>query len=207
MGGRSEGGGTGAPARDGREAPAPGRSRLGAVWGVTPAEQRQAFPCDRHLRDADEALYRGVDVAAPAPLVFRWVCQLKAAPYSYDWIDNFGRRSPRQLIPGLERLRVGERVMTGFELVDFAPDQHLTAVVRSALFGAIAGSYVVRTVDATHSRLLVKLLVRYARSPLGRVARAILPLGDLVMIRKQLLNLRHLAERDAAALRTAPPTV
>jgi len=207
VGSRSEGSWTSAPVRDDSEGPAPGRSRLGAVWGVTPAEQRQAFPCDRHLRDADEALYRAVDVAAPAPLVFRWVCQLKAAPYSYDWIDNFGRQSPRQLIPGLERLRVGDRVMTGFELVEFAPDRHLTAVVRSALFGAIAASYVVRTVDPTHSRLLVKLLVRYARSPLGSVARAILPLGDLVMIRKQLLNLQHLAARDAAALRTAPSAV
>jgi hypothetical protein len=184
--------------------------RLGTTWGSTSAERQLPFPCDRHLPDADEALYRAVDVAAPAPLVFRWLCQLKAAPYSYDWIDNLGRRSPRQLTPGLEELRRGERVMTIFELVEFAPNEHVTLLLRrSRLFGAVACSYVVRAVDPRHSRLLVKLLVRYPRtSVLAALTRAILPAGDLVMMRKQLLTLKGLAERDAAAaLRSAPPTV
>src|SRR5262249_6937940 len=67
------------------------------TWGSTPAERRMQFPCDRHLPACDDALFRAVSVAAPAPLLFRWLCQLRVAPYSYDWLDNFGRRSPRQL--------------------------------------------------------------------------------------------------------------
>src|SRR5919197_464770 len=95
-------------------------------WGATPAEQSLAFPCDSYLATAEHAYFRAVDVRTPAAVLFRWLCQLKVAPYSYDLLDNFGRRSPRRLTPGLERLAVGERFMTIFELVDFAEDEQLT---------------------------------------------------------------------------------
>ena len=69
-------------------------------------------------------------VNAPPSVVFRWLCQLKLAPYSYDLIDNRGRRSPNHLVPGVDHLVVGERVLI-FELASFARDEHLTLVVRS----------------------------------------------------------------------------
>src|ERR1043165_6990385 len=84
------------------------------TWGTTAAERALPFPCDRWVTQADEPLFRGVDVDAPAPVLFRWLCQLRVAPYSYDWIDNFGRRSPRELVPGLDALAVGQPVMTFF---------------------------------------------------------------------------------------------
>ena len=135
-------------------------------------------------------------------VVFRWLCQLRAAPYSYDWIDNFGRTSPPRFTPGLERLEVGQRVMTFFELVEFEPDRHLTVMTPptalDGVFGRFAVSYVVRPRDETHARLVVKLRVRYARRWLGWAARWVLPWGDLVMMRKQLLTLKRLAEASAA---------
>ena len=67
-----------------------------------------------------------MSVEAAPPLVFRWLCQLKQAPYSYDLLDNLGRRSPRELTPGAERLAVGQRFMSIFTLVSYAPDEQLT---------------------------------------------------------------------------------
>ena len=38
--------------------------------------------------------YRGVTLNAPTFVVFRWLCQIRVAPYSYDWIDNFAPAKP-----------------------------------------------------------------------------------------------------------------
>jgi hypothetical protein len=175
-----------------------GERSVARTWGSTEAERAAAYPCDRLLPRPDDALFRGVDVAAPAPVVFRWLCQLRVAPYSYDWIDNGGRRSPRQLTPGLDRLERGQEVMSIFGLADYEVGRHLTLVLRkpSALraFGEVAGSYVVVPGSERSCRLLVKLLVRYPPGAYGAVMRRVLPWGDLAMMRRQLLTLKRLAE-------------
>src|SRR5688500_981727 len=96
------------------------------TWGSSEDERARRYPCDGLVAPVDDELWRAVDVAAPAPVTYRWLCQLRAAPYSYDWIDNFGRRSPRELTPGLDALEVGQRVMRIFRLVAFEPGRHLT---------------------------------------------------------------------------------
>ena len=175
-------------------------------WGTTPAERALPFPCDALIERPRDELWRGVSADAPPTVVFRWLCQLRAAPYSYDWIDNRGRRSPQQLTPGLEDLEVGQRVMTIFTLASFERDVQMTLRVRggtaSRLFGEAAVTYLVRP-DGEGSRLLAKLVTRYPRNPLGWAMRLLLPWGDLVMMRRQLLNLKRLAEQ-AAADRVAP---
>ena len=163
-------------------------------WGATAAEMAAPYPGDRYVPPSATAYFRAVDVHAPSDVVFRWLCQLKVAPYSYDWIDNRGRRSPRTLTEGADRLEVGQPFLV-FELVDFEPGDHLTLVALPAaerLFGPLSITYAVRP-GATGSRLLVKLAVGRV-GPLGGVRRAALGWGDLVMMRKQLLTLKSLAE-------------
>ena len=167
------------------------------VWGSTPAERERPFPCDRHLPGADDAVFRAVDVDAPPRAVFRWLCQLRAAPYSYDWIDNRGRRSPETLTPGLDDLRVGQRMMGLFEIVEFEPDRHLTLLLDapgSGLLGRMAVTYLVVPHGGRRSRLLVKIAAAYPPGPAGWAFRWLMPWADLIMMRKQLLNLKRLAE-------------
>src|SRR5215204_25803 len=87
---------------------------------------RVPLPCNELLPDARTRCDRAISVDAPAAVLFRWLCQLRVAPYSYDLLDNLGRRSPRELTPGVERLEVGQRFMRIFSLASFAPDAHLT---------------------------------------------------------------------------------
>jgi hypothetical protein len=174
---------------------------LASTWGTTAAERTMSFPCDHYLTPYDAAYFRAVPVQASAPIVFRWLCQLRVAPYSYDCIDNGGRRSPRELVPGLDQLHVGQRVCTIFQLVDFEPNRHLTlrlwAARAKAFFGEVAISYLIFPQEDGCCRLVVKLLVRYPRGYMGAVMRRWLPWGDLFMMHKQLLTLKHLAERQS----------
>jgi hypothetical protein len=96
------------------------------IWGPTPDERELPFPSDRYLADPDSVCWRAVDVEARPSVVFRWLCQVRVAPYSYDLLDNLGRRSPQTLTEGLDQLELGQRFMTMFELVEFEQDRHIT---------------------------------------------------------------------------------
>jgi hypothetical protein len=169
-------------------------------WGSTEGERADSWPCDRHVADPDHSMFRAVDVEAPPAVTFRWLCQLRAAPYSYDKLDNWGRQSPQELTPGLEELEVGQRFQTIFRLVEFEPGESLTMLSQGRAFGRVACTYRADPVDDGRSRIVVKLLVAYPESPHGPLMRLIGPPGDLVMMRRQLLNLKGLAERQAAAV-------
>jgi hypothetical protein len=179
-------------------------------WGATGAERAAHYPCDELEFPHDEAYYRAVRIDAPQELVFRWLCQLRVAPYSYDWLDNFGRRSPPRLTPGLEALAPGQRVMIIFRIVSFDAGRSLTVRLSSRLgrlaMGDFAGTYAIEPADGG-CRLIAKILVRYPRGTYGRLLRVLMPFADLIMFRKQLLTLRRYAERDATHIQTAVPHV
>jgi hypothetical protein len=163
----------------------------GLNWGATDSERSAPLPCDELLPEARIRCHRAVAVQAPIAVVFRWLCQLRVAPYSYDILDNLGRRSPRRLTPGLERLKIGQRFIGIFSLASFAPDDHLTLRAHR-----VAVTYAVRP-RAEAFRLVVRVLFKTPGSRLGdALAGQPLVLGDLVMMRKQLLTLKQLAERE-----------
>jgi hypothetical protein len=169
-------------------------------WGVSDGECELVYPCDRYLDGPVEEYYRGVTVDAQPETVFRWLCQMQVAPYSYDWIDNLGRRSPQELTPGLGALEVGLGFMKVFELVQFETDRHLTIRMKKNqtghdIFGDTVVSYVILPGEEGSCRLLVKICIRYAGGILGRVMGLILPPGDWIMMRRQLLNFKALSER------------
>jgi len=172
--------------------------RLPDVWGATPAEITDRYPCDGLVPGRTESLFRAVDTTADPPTTFRWLCQLRVAPYSYDLIDNHGRRSPRTLTPGLDELVVGQRVMRIFTLVDFVPNREITLRLTDRralrLFGDLAVTY-----RAAPGRLVTKLVLA-ARSR-DYLRRRALAWGDLVMMRRQLRRLATLAESTRSSER------
>ena len=128
-------------------------------------------------------------VEAPAEAVWPWVAQVRPAPYSYDWIDNLGRRSPRELA-GLPEPRIGERFTMAGErevgrILSVDRGKHLTGTIMGAFM-----SYVLVPENHRATRLLLKVVMQTARWK-----ALALCVGDLIMARRQLLNLKQLAER------------
>jgi len=161
----------------------------GLQWGATPAERAAAMPCDVLAPDAATRADRAISIAAPPSIVFGWLCQLRVAPYSYDLLDNFGRHSPQVRSPELTHLRVGQRFMSMFELRSFVDNRHIT--LRSA---GVAVTYAVSP-QRCGTRLHVRVLFDGPQ-----LLGSLLAVGDVVMMRKQLLTLRSLAESEACRL-------
>jgi len=184
-------------------------------WGTRPEEIAAPWPCDDRDRPEESSLFRAIDIDAAPHTVFRWLCQLKEAPYSYDWLDNRGRTSPRQLTPGADQLAVDQRVMEIFKLVEFETDRFMTLITRrdSSLLGSVLVTYqtLPRSISNSISepaqadqpdepcqgtRLIARLRILYPSGFIGSLAQIGLPFGDWIMMRKQFLTLKGLAEAD-----------
>lgn len=150
------------------------------------ANASEPWPCDELLPNAATRADRAISIDAPPDVVFSWLCQLRVAPYSYDWLDNFGRRSPRRRNPDLAHLAVGQRFMSMFTLQSFVHGEHITLRSQS-----VAVTYAVRP-HGTGSRLLVRVLFEGPA-----LISQVLERADAVMMRKQLLTLKSLAEHEA----------
>jgi hypothetical protein len=163
---------------------------IGDRWGVSDGEVLRTYPCDDFVSSPTLLAWRGVSVRAPAEAVWPWVTQVRLAPYSYDWLDNLGRRSPRELV-GLPEPRVGERFTTAAggrrlgRIVSVDPGTQLTGAIMGAYM-----SYVLVPQGHGTTRLLLKVVMRT-----NRLLALGLSIGDLIMARRQLLNLKRLAER------------
>lgn len=174
-----------------------------AVLNLTPEERATAYPCDEFLDSPRATLFRAIGVEASATTLFAWVCQLRAAPYSYDLLDNRGRRSPHEISPGLTDLALGQPFVIG-EIVAFEPGVHVTArtnPARERIFGPVAVTYAIRPAKGG-CRLVVKGLMSSGSSA-ARIRARLVSIGDLPMMRKQLLTLKAFAERDERRLAAA----
>ncbi|MEO7980703.1 MAG: polyketide cyclase [Sporichthyaceae bacterium] len=160
----------------------------GQRWGVTDAEVARHYPCDDLVPAPVLELWRGVSVTVPPAEVWPWLRQVRLAPYSYDWLDNLGRRSPRDLRvlpdpqPGDPFSCIGGRFDVG-RVLSATREEHLTATIMGAVM-----SYVL-VAEGVGCRLLLKVV-----SGRDRWYVPALGVGDWPMARRQLLTLKARAE-------------
>ena len=141
---------------------------------------------------------RAITITSPPAEVFPWIRQMgfgKAGWYSYDIIDNLGRRSATSIHPKWQDVNSGDLIPGG--LIDFHADlvnaPH-TLVMSLRGSGRVAKRICFSLAYELHDHPVGTRLVTRVRARIdlpfgGLLARYVLGPGDGIMLRKQLRNI------------------
>jgi hypothetical protein len=82
-------------------------------WGASSYELHRPMPGDDIVHEPGFNATRAVTVAASPEMIWPWIVQIgfgRGGWYSYDLLDNLGRRSAESLMPELQHIEVGDLV-------------------------------------------------------------------------------------------------
>jgi len=169
----------------------------------TESELNYAYSVDRYIEENSIVLYRAISINADKNAVFRWLTQLRFAPYSYDWIDNFGKESPPYIITSAPALKTADSVMTIFRVTEFTSNSFLTFTLTKdspCCLGTLQKMFLksfyvtYQVFGEEETRLVVKIVVNTYHNFIHKFLARIADIVDYIMMRRQLLNLKCLAE-------------
>ena len=171
-------------------------------WGATPEEHASAVVGDELCPNARIVATRCITIAAPPEAVFPWLRQMgfgRAGWYSYDWIDNLGRKSATAIENQWQSLAAGGILPGGpadFDAVIVDPPR--TLVMRLAQKGRASKkvnfvlAYELRDCPEG-TRLVTRMRARIDTVGGPIIEKLLLAPGDGIMLRKQLLNVAQRA--------------
>ena len=167
-------------------------------WGATESEILGPVVGDDICPHARISATRCISVCGTSAETFPWIRQMgfgKAGWYSYDWLDNLGRKSAITVKPKWQNVSSGSQVPGGpisftAEIVQ-EPSAFVLSVIpkgRLAKRLCFTLAYELRE-DQEGTRIVTRMRARVSL-PFGRlIEKFILAPGDGIMVRKQLLNL------------------
>jgi hypothetical protein len=171
-------------------------------WGASADEISGPVVGDEVCPDARVVATRCITISAPPADVFAWIRQMgfgRAGWYSYDWIDNLGRKSATSIHAEWQDVHSGSIVPAGpidFEAVIVDPPRAF--VIKVATRGRMGKrmcftlSYELRE-DPAGTRLVTRMRARMGVPAGTLLDRFVLAPGDGLMVRKQLLNIARRA--------------
>lgn len=181
-------------------------------WGATTEEIQSSVVGDDLCAEATLIATRSITIGGLPKDVFPWIRQMglgRAGWYSYDWIDNFGRKSAVSVHEEWQDVHSGDLVPAG--LMSFtaaivtAPHSFVLEVkngkkAKPRLHFTLA--YELRAIP--EGTRLVTRMRSHINLPGGKIIeRLILGPGDGIMLRRQLLTIRSRVAN--AATSSQPP--
>ena len=168
-------------------------------WGATTEEINGSVVGDDLCSNATVVATRSITIGAPPQDVFPWIRQMgfgRAGWYSYDWLDNLGRKSATTIHDEWQSVEAEDKIPSG-------PISFTAAIVDAPRHFVLEIKALGKTSPNLHFTLAYELrddpqgtrLVTRMRShiklPLGSLfEKLVLGPGDGFMLRRQLLNIR-----------------
>ena len=173
-------------------------------WGTLPHEPALPLPGDDLIPEPAMNATRAIVIDAPPEDVYPWFAQMgpgRAGWYSYDWIDNRGVESAREVNPDWvvtePGVSMGGMAGIGFRVVDAKPGRHLVLIVETRSPLSFTMSYLLERWGEHATRVIVRVRGASGRGRwLDALVRHVLGPGDFVMVRRQLLGVKERAERS-----------
>ena len=190
------------------------------LWGATDDEATRVLPGDDLVPGAQYVTTRSLTIHAPAEAVFPWLVQLgqnRGGFYTYDALENLFRLDIhsadrihpewQELQPGVDYVSLDPQQSMKMTIVELEAPQ--TMVLRTGAPGEapqepgdffkseIAGTwaFVVRPLDATTSRLIVRLRVAWRPTAAARLAAwVLLEPAHFIMERGMMLGIKKRVE-------------
>lgn len=172
-------------------------------WGATREEVRGPMPGDALVRRPHFVATRAITIEAAPADVWPWLVQVgfsRAGFYSYDWLDNLGRGSAKEIIDIFQDVDVGDLAApmatpltdeTAFRVHSLEKERSLVWLKPDASW-----AWQLTPLPDGGTRLVTRLCIRYDLSGPGTAVVPVLliELGDFPMMRKMLLGIRERAE-------------
>jgi hypothetical protein len=124
--------------------------------------------------------------------------------YSWDRLDNAGKRSADHIVPELQHLEVGDVLpwrpvgTEGFKVLRIVPERALVLESAGPQFHG-TWAFVLETIAPNETRLVVRYRAAYEPSVRMAFKRPVMAAIHTFMERKQLRTIKHHAESIHAA--------
>lgn len=170
-------------------------------WGATDDEVARLMPGDELVTSPTLNATRAVTINARPEDIWPWIIQIgfgRAGWYSYDWIDNLGKPSARQIVPAWQDLNVSDKIYLSqrtFEIVQqIDPYRSMLWVGDESAATAGTWAWGLYPMNDSQTRLVTRLRGKYNWTSPWIVLLLVVDTLDIVMMRRCMLGIKERAE-------------
>jgi hypothetical protein len=169
-------------------------------WGATDEEIKRSMPGDDIVGKPTFNATRAVTVDAPAEKIYPWIIQMgvtRAGWYSYDLLDNLGKRSAETILPEYQNIQVGDVIpmspdgKQGMGVKDFRKDEWMLWWDNK---GDTSWAWGIYPEGENRSHLFTRVRIKYRWLSFAILFNLLVEFFDMPMMRKCMLGIKRRSE-------------